>query len=249
MTQKDSEILKGRIRDTVKLCDKNNSPKFLGFLDSNGAAIAQNIARQESAKFMLYGGYDSAERLYFGAFPDWCDSKEELFPIVKLKITNKSDKKLSHRDFLGALMALGLERDVLGDILVSYPETIVFVARSVADYIITTVDKIGSSGVEISIDEADTLHFCNTFSEHSGTVASPRLDCVVAELIKGSRGKAVSVIEEGLVAVGGVAVTKVTRNVVEGDIISIRRVGKFVIDGITDVTRKNRIALKYRKYV
>lgn len=248
MNSKEKEFLEAHLFDAVEQADKRKAPKFVGFLDSAGVAVATKVANVTKAKFLLFGGFKSAERVYFGAFPDWCEPSEEMFPIVKLKIVNKSSRELKHSDYLGALMSLGLERDTVGDIIVGDKESYVFVDESVAEYVISQVTKIGSSGVEVFKDDSKELEVAETFSDFSDTIASKRLDCVVAALGNCSRGKAVEMIESGIVSVGGLEVTKVTKEITEGDVISIRRKGKFIVDGISDVTKKGRLVLKYRKY-
>lgn len=249
MDSKEKEFLASRLTDAINNASKRSVPKFVGFLDASGAAVAQRIAKSNNAKYMLFGGFSNAERVYFGAFPDWCEPKGEMFPIVMLKITNKSDRELKHSDFLGSLMALGLERDTVGDIVVGGKESFVFVSESVAEYIILQVTKIGSSGVEIVKDTTAEISQTFKFSQHSDTVASLRLDCIVASITNVSRGKAVEFIESGIVALNGLEVTKVTKDVVSGDVITIRRKGKFIIDSANDITKKGRIVLKYRKYI
>lgn len=249
MDPKEKEYLEARLADAAEQCRTRETPKFVGFLDSAGAAAAVRAASSSGTRFLLFGGYEGAERVYFGAFPDWCEPDGEMFPIAKLKIINKSGRELRHSDFLGALMSLGLERDTVGDILVGKKESFVFVSESVADYIVSQVTKIGSGGVEVSRDSSKVLPESGGFSERSDTVASKRLDCVVASLASCSRGKAAELIESGLVSVGGLEVTKITKEVAEGDVIAVRRVGKFVIDGISDVTKKGRLVLKYKKYI
>lgn len=248
MDQKEQEFLKSRIRDAVRITRERNIPRFVGFLDSKAIATAVNEAQKEGADISLFGGYEAAERCFFASLPGWCDSGEGLFPIVKLKFTNKSDRPLGHRDILGSLMAQGIERDTVGDILPGHPVSVAFVAATVAEHIIASVDKIGNCGVTVEKCETEFLPSGGSFLEMSDTVASARLDCVVASLAKTSRQKAAELIEDGSVAVGSVEVLKMTKIVKPGDIVSIRRVGKFIIDAISDKSRKNRIILKYRKY-
>lgn len=248
MDKKEQELLGSRVEDALRQCSERNVPRFIGFLDSKGAATAFNKAKNSGVKYRLFGGYDAAERVYFGAFPDWSNCEESLFPISKLKVINKSDKTLAHRDFLGAFMAQGIERDTVGDILVGHPDSVVFVAESVAKHIILQIDKIGTCGVTVEPDETDYIPNHGGFIELSCTVASLRLDCVVSSLGNMSRGQAAAIIEDGLVTIGGIEVLKLTRPVAEGDVISIRKVGKFLIDSAVDRSKKNRIILKYRKY-
>ncbi len=249
MNSEEKQYSEIRIADAIRQCDLKGIPRFVGFLSEAACAAAVKYAQKAKVKYRLYGGYDGAVRNYFGAFPDWCEPTDEAFPIVRLKINNKSNIKLTHRDVLGAVMSLGLERDTVGDILPDDKTAVLFVTESVADYIIAQIDKISSAGVVIERDFEENFTIKVSFSEKSDTVASNRLDCVIASLVNCSRGKAVELIESGCVAVGGVEVLKPTKTVFENDTVSVRRVGKFIIDGISDKTKKGRIVLKYRKYI
>lgn len=248
MDNSERELLRNKINDAVRQSCDGNALRFVGFLDAAALSVAESEAKKLNAKFKLFGGYSGAERCYFAALPQWSDGEDALFPIVKIKITNKSDRPLNHRDILGSLMAQGIERDKVGDILVSHPCSVVFLASSIAEHILLNVDKIGNCGVLLEVDDSATEPFENSFLELSDTIPSKRLDCVVSSLAKTSRGKASELIENGLVAVGGIEVLKVTKPVFEGDVVSIRKVGKFKIDSMSDVSKKGRIILKYRKY-
>ncbi len=250
MDAKERVILEARINDAIKYAQTRGVPKFVGFLDMSGAAIAVAIAEKSYCKFKLYGGYDGAERVMFGVFPDWCEPEDDLFPIARLKIQNKGIKELTHRDVLGALMSAGIERDTVGDILIGDKISVVFVVQSVASHIKADVVKIASCGVEITeeIGSID-LPVARRFAENSGTVASLRLDCVVAELCNCSRNKASALIETGCVALQGLEVLKVTAEVVAGDTVTVRRFGKFIVDRCDRTTKKGRIAIIYRKYI
>ena len=248
MGASDKEILEARLFDAVSVCAKRSIPKFVGFIDASGAATALTVAKKEKAKFSLWGGYDSAERVYFGAFPDWCEPDASYFPIVKIKIINKSTRVLEHRDILGALMSAGIERDTVGDILTEEKQAFIFIAESVADHVINEITKIASAGVELIKDDTDYVPMPNDFTEGSDTVASGRVDCVVSALGNCSRSMAFELITQGIVSVNGVAVQKPTKEILEGDVLTIRKKGKFIIDSISSLTKKGRIILKYRKY-
>ena len=249
MDQKERSVVEARLFDCVRQCRDRNIPKFVGFLDASGAARAVTVSRSENAKTMLFGGYSEAERVFFGAFPDWCEPNGEDFPIVKLRVCNKSGRILSHRDVLGALMSAGIERDAVGDILTGQGDSAVFVFEGIAAHIESHVDKIASAGVEIVRDNTDFLPSGGGFLQLTGTVASLRLDCIVAEIANCSRSKASELIVSGQVAVNGLEVNKITAEIKNGDIVTVRKVGKFVIDNTDRITKKGRIAFEYRKYI
>lgn len=248
MTSKEQEIVKARINDAIKQCETKSIPKYIGFLDLSSATAAVFAAQKAGLKSMLYGGYKEADRVCFGVFPEWCEPSPEDFPVTRLKIAVKADVKLGHRDILGAFMSAGIERDTVGDIVMSGEYPVAFVRSSVAKHLMAHIDKIASVGVELKEDGSDEFTVKYDMSEMSGTVASMRLDCVVAELASLSRSKAAELIVGKAVSVNGIETVKCTAEVSAADVISVRHIGKFVVDECDRVTKKGRIALCYRKY-
>ena len=107
MDDKQRKILEARVGDAIATAELRSVPQFVGFLDSSGAAMAVNIGKSQKARFTMFGGYPEAERMFFGAFPEWCEPESVAFPITRLKINNKSEREITHRDVLGALMSAG----------------------------------------------------------------------------------------------------------------------------------------------
>ncbi len=242
------KLLIPRINDAVRLCETTQTPKFVGFLTSEEAsAILGELKLSES--FSFYGGYSQAERLYFGAFPDWCEKREELFPITPVTFTYRECDNLSHRDFLGALMSLGINRETVGDILIEKGRAVAFVSSDIADFVLTQLDKVARVGVKVEKGYSLPLPNMSGFEEITDTVASPRLDCVVASLARCSRTQAEELISNGLVLVNSVCVTKDVKTVMQGDKITIRKKGKFIIESLSEKTKKNRVILIAKKYV
>ena len=137
-------------------------------------------------------------------------------------------------------MSLGINREAVGDILVEDGRAVAFVSKDMVVHIRDNIAKVGNVGVEVTEGFSHPLPEQSTPVEFTDTVASARLDCVVAALVGCSRAKAVSLIEEGLVSVDSVCTEKTVRTVKAGEKITVRRAGKFMIDAIDDRTRKNR---------
>ena len=243
------DLLIPRINDAIRICETSQAPKFVGFLTSNEVAEIEKNLKSIITKYSFYGGYDEAERLFFGAFPEWCDERQELFPITPVTFTYRECDALSHRDFLGALMSLGLTRETVGDILVEKGRAVAFLSSDIADYVLSQLDKIAWVGVKVEKGYSMPLPNMSGFEEITDTVASPRLDCVVASLSKSSRAQAEEFILNGFVSVNSVCVTKTVKTVNEGDKITIRRKGKFLIESLAQKTKKNRVILIAKKYV
>lgn len=243
----DTDLLKDRIFDTADIAEKNNRPKFLGFLSPEEAVFADKILQHRSVKYGFFGGFENAGRVMLGCFPEWAEGVE--YPITPITATFRKMDTLSHRDVLGSLMALGLKRETVGDILIEEGRAVMFVTDETSNFVLTQIEKIGRVGVNLKVGFDSPLPQAGVLKEFTETISSERLDCVVSALAGISRGKASEKIEQSLVSINSVVTEKVTRQVFGGDIISIRGCGKFIIDSIEDKTRKNRIVLKYKKYV
>lgn len=243
----DTDLLKDRIADTADIAEKSNRPKFLGFLSPEQAVLAEKMLCRRNISYGFFGGYEAAQRVMLGCFPDWAEDLE--FPVSSVTATFRKTDTLSHRDFLGSLMALGLKRETVGDILTEEGRAVIFLTGEASKFVLSQIEKIGrvgatlSSGFDLPLPEAGVL------KEFTETVSSERLDCVVSAVAGLSRGKAAEKIEQSFVSINSVITEKVTRQVTEGDIISVRGSGKFIIESLCDKTRKNRIVLKYKKYV
>ncbi len=242
----DIKLLPARIDDLKELCAKSNSPKFIGFLTAEEAAVA--VGRFKAfERYSLFGGYEAAERVVLGVLPDWCEEVE--FPLKAITFTYRECDTLSHRDFLGALMALGVTRETVGDILIEKGRAVAFVTDDVFKFVFSQIEKVGSVGVRLSEGFTQPLPSLGKKQPFSVTVASTRLDCVVAALCGISRGQAADKIAEGYVLINSICATKATASIKANDKVTIRKRGKFEITSCDDYSKKGRIILKYDKYV
>ena len=117
MAQDTRQLLEAKVRDCLRMAQRR--PCFLGFLDESQRAQCQDLLKWEKGtSFLFWGGYDQAERTMLGFFPDYLEPSAQEFPLEAVTFRYRAGDKLSHRDFLGSFMALGVERDVLGDIRV-----------------------------------------------------------------------------------------------------------------------------------
>ena len=243
----DNDLLRERIYDTADICEKNGKPKFLGFLSPEQAVFADRLLENRGVKYGFFGGYDGADRVMLGCFPDWSDEGD--YPVASVTVSYRKTDSLSHRDFLGTLMGLGLKREAVGDILTEAGRAVFFVTEETLKYILTQVEKVGRVGVSVEEGFVLPLPAAGALKEFSVTVSSERLDCVVAAVTGLSRNAAAEKIEQSMVSVNSCVTEKTTRRVSAGDIVSVRSKGKFIIDSIDGKTRKNKIVLKYKKYV
>ncbi len=245
----DSNLLCSRADDLAVQCDRTSTPKFMGFLRPEEATIVAATALKSGLKHTFFGGYEDAERVFFGVFPDWCDITHDLFPITALTITFREQDLLSHRHFLGTFMSLGITRESVGDILTEKGRAVAFFKKEVADYILSQLKKVSGAGVKAEEGFSLPLPGMSGFEEITDTVASARLDCVVAALLSVSRGTACEYISQKLVSVNSLCTEKGVKTVVSGDKITVKGKGKFLIESIDTFTKKKRLILKAKKYI
>lgn len=241
------DIFLKKIRDVYKLSEKYHSPRFSKFLDENEQAVLKNDGLFGG---ILFGGYEGAERCMLGVFPDWQEPTENDFPIKALKITKKYEKELSHRNYLGTILSLGIERNKIGDILVGEQVSYVFICCDIADFIKGNIRKISGCGVEIEICDFDEVSIPEKQFEYIETVAaSLRLDAVLASLLKISRSEAKAFILSGKVMVNHMERQQTDFNLETQDLLSVRGFGRVEIFKIGNKTRSDRIHITLKKYI
>ncbi|WP_304406237.1 YlmH/Sll1252 family protein [uncultured Clostridium sp.] len=171
------------------------------------------------------------------------------FPYKIIKINNKSKfNNLSHKDYLGAIMALGIEREKLGDLRVIDNSAIVPVYDEVANYILYELKNVGKAPVSIEEITEDNLPISN-FLEGVIIVPSLRLDNIVSKLANISRGKAVDIIDSGKVLIDYSKSIDKSKEVKDGQRVTISGVGKFIIREIVGNTKSGRYKVKMNKFI
>ena len=239
------DVLRSRIEDIVYLCDKRQSPCYLGFLDLREQAVARQIltSLNEPFEYAFFGGYDMAERCVLSVFPSYCSSDEANFPLRAIAFRYRTQKELTHRDVLGTLMSVGIRRDSVGDILCGKGLAVVFLRSDITDYVCEQVDRIGGEGVRVLVDYDGELPISVEYQSIHDTVASPRLDSVVKALIRCSREKAAELIRMGLVSVDHRPIESVSATISADSTISVRGYGRYIIRQIGPETKKGRLLL------
>jgi len=180
---------------------------------------------------------------------------QELVRVIRVSIP-KGGKVLTHRDYLGSLLALGLDREVTGDILVRTgtqeplgPGADIIVKTEIAEFIEMNYTKAGRTNLEVKVLPISSL--CTgdiNIVQKSDTVASLRLDSIVASAFALSRAKAAEAIRRGIVSVNSMEALKVDQEISEGDKIVMRGRGKVVLAQVGGVSRKDRIRITFNVY-
>lgn len=240
-----------RFLDLSKQADRRGIVTFSDFLTLNEL----NIFHQNTAKYVTgaqaSGGYEFAERQIVAFIPDALYYTWE-YPIDCLSILPSHPKfaeELSHRDILGAVMNLGIERGKIGDILVDEKRAYLFCKQEITDYICEELRQIRHTAICCTRTKQDTFDYRPKLQQFEAVIASNRLDNVVGTMANVSRSAASQLIQTGKVFVQGRECTQNTYICKPSDIISIRSVGKFRFEEEGGMTRKNRMKIIYQKYI
>ena len=214
---------------------------FSDFLTPMEASLACETA--DSRSLRLWGGYESAERVVarFGNAGEL--GYEEEFPIRILRIAPGNEKfaeELGHRDYLGSLISLGIERSVLGDILVDGKTAYVFVLDRMAEFVKDALVKVRHT--RVSAEEVETLPDSAgpTLERRELVVSSPRLDGVISKLYGFSRSEAKAVFAKQEVFRNGRLCMNASAALEEGDLVSVRHHGRFIFRGGLRQTKKGK---------
>ena len=227
---------------------------FTDFLSVAELAAYFEMERElQYASPTLFGGSELAERqmIRFG-------NPEEIgydhpFPIAALLIRpliEKFSDDLTHRDFLGALMNLGIRRELLGDIFVKDNCACVFCKDSIADFIISELTRIKHTSVKVSPADEELVSRITApiLEDKMIQVSSCRIDAVIAKTYNLSRSDALALFPAGLVYRNGLVCTENARELAAGDVVSVRGYGKFQFSGDRSVSKKGKLNCVVRIY-
>ncbi|MEG1993752.1 MAG: YlmH/Sll1252 family protein [Oscillospiraceae bacterium] len=245
----EDKILYNRIIDIISISQAKNYTKFSNFLNPHEQQIAQLAATETGfSDFCFFGGNDMCERKVFVAFSSYDNAEnQDIFPIDAYTFLYRQQDNLSHRDFLGCFMSKLIKRETIGDIFVGDGKCVVFALHSVAD-VIAEIDKIGGVGVKISRGVEGECPSNFETEELNAIVTSFRADCVVSAIAGVSREKSSDLISKGHVFINYEEITECSKNINEGDVISVRGYGKFLFNAINGKTKKGRNVITYSKF-
>lgn len=260
----DDKILIAKAEDKARQCSDNSMVTSTAFLDMHERSVVAGLRLPfADVKAVFYGGFGDAERTVAVMLPDYVEAADyaslcryfddcpENNPLRVVEIEkDKFSPALSHRDYLGALMALGIRREVTGDILVSETGCKIAVLSHMADFIAENLGKAGRGSLKAKVvlpsHSADTAQ--DNGVEESFTVSSMRLDSVVKNAFCLSRSDACRGIESGVVFVNDIECLKADKKITEGDKIVFRRKGRIIVKDCSGVSKKGRIIVTVKKF-
>lgn len=248
---KEEQLLKKRMRELAEVCYRRDIPSYTDFLNLNEQTVFHSLERElPPVRYVLTGGYDTAERRIVCFLPSY-EEEAVAPPISILKaepVSRRFAESLTHRDYLGALMNLGIDRGMLGDIVINEDGCFIFCLERMADYIAGELRQVRKTAVTCSVVPAFSCQVSQKYEDVRASVASPRLDNVLAAVYHSSRSKIVPYIEGEKVFVDGRLAVSASMQLKGGEIVSVRGLGKFLFSGTENETRKGRIYVAAKKY-
>ena len=238
---KEETLLEKRIQELARLCYERDIPVHTDFLSLNEQTIFHTVKTSLSpVPTVVTGGYEDAERKVVCFLPSY---------VKIVPLNDKFAEELSHRDYLGALLNLGIERRQLGDILIDGHIAYCICMREMAEYIVSQLARVRHTSVYGECMECTSFTFSPKTELLEGSVASVRLDSLLAVAFQTSRTKMAPYMEGEKVFVNGRMELSPSFTPREGDLISVRGFGKFRYLGVKNMTKKGRCFVQIEKFV
>lgn len=251
MNQED-EFERKRFRELNNRSSGQSAYIFTNFLNMNQASLLRMMSNELGVENVAYfGGYEEAERV-MARFGNEKELGYQLnFPITCIYVSplqQKFAQIIGHRDVLGAILNLGIERELIGDIKINGQEIYVYTTEHIADFIIGELTRINRTPIKSTKVNQGLAETKIQFEEVQAIIASERIDVLVAYLVKASRSKVAELFASRKIFVNSKLMENYSYILKKGDIISIRGYGKVIYDGAIGQTKKERIKVVYRKY-
>ena len=256
---KEIETLFARLDDLIKRAN-HSQVGVSAFLSPRELHLARSFLQKRGCAYLCFGGYGDAERQRIYILPEYMESVENVLDmeafgvsarISVIKACGSGFCKLSHRDFMGAVLGLGVERSVIGDIvIVEESVALIICDEAISQFLLESLTEVGRDKVKVSLVElGEDFVSPRKYAPISDTVASARLDCVVAALCSLSREKAREAVLDGLAEVDYETCEQPDKEVKPVCLISVRGYGKFRILSLSDKTKKGRYRLVGEKFL
>ena len=234
--------LSRRALDLARRAEKYAAPVHSGFLTPAEQAELEAVCVRERLDMVLRGGDGDCERRAAFFLPSWMEAEaldiSEALSAIRITAAFGSP---GHRDYLGAILGLGVRRDCLGDIRISDNVAHLFCLSTIADYLLANLEQVGRCGVKaaaIPLSEVPPLE--RQYRSVTFTAQSLRLDTVCGGMFRISRTQAAEQIAQGNVNVNYIVCLKPDRAVAPGDVITLRGRGKGTLDAVGGTSRKGR---------
>lgn len=253
ITKIEDKLIIAKVLDKADKCEKIAKIVHTDFLDPHQKKIIISVLSDiKGSNYIFSGGFNGAEREVLFFCPDFISESDSVYEATfkVLLLTPKGKENLTHRDYLGSVMGLGIKREKIGDIVITENGCYIIVLSEIADFLIYNLLKVGNSKVLIETVPLDNIRITERDQkEINRVVASLRLDSVASAGFGISRTKTSEFIKNEKVNLNWVTISDPTKMVKQGDTISLRGKGRISLESIGGVTKKDRIGIVLKKYI
>ncbi len=242
----EDKILLAHILDREAVCIHKNIPAEVDFLDPRQQALVLSVMPHFTVRPTLWGGFEEAERKMLFFLPDYMDAPpEDALSIVQA--THRDTRPPGHRDYLGSVLGLGVDRAGVGDILADEGGAQIIVRSSLADFFATHYTSAGRVHLSVSIFPITALSVPETEPVYkTASLASLRADAVLAAAFSVSRTLAADAVRAQKVFVNNLPLTKGDKTLAIGDRVRWQGKGRFVLEETGGTSRKGRLFVTFR---
>ena len=255
----EDKLLISKMLDKIKLSSEKKKIEYLDFLDLREQHLLEKIINSERIQNYIFSGVvQNAERkvllFYPEKFRDIIQTNiNSIIPIkcIRIKLPKEMYGKYNHRNYLGGLIKLGIKREKVGDILVFEDGADIIILEEIEKFLLSNLETLTRfNKAEIkAIDINNIREKKINKQELNVVVPSLRIDAVISDILKTSRGKVEEIIKEGKVFLNYEEIYKATKQIKENDILVVRGNGKFEIGPIEGTTKNGRIKIKFYKFI
>lgn len=241
--QDNSRLIEMRqILDKIEIVMNNHIVESTDFLDPYSRLLAKSILnRFGEIGYLEQGGMEDLERQIITIYPDYYYLENKDLNIMALRLRGNIEN-LCHKDFLGSILGLGINRSKIGDILLHKDYVDIIVKKEIGDFIIFNLERVGNNKVSVEeIDLVDLSPAKSPYKEIQKTLSSYRLDVYISGTYNLSRQESTSLIKCGNVKVNWEPIDRVAKELEVGDVISIKGYGRSIFHSIEGLSKKGRI--------
>lgn len=251
----EEKLILSKVMDKISFCEKRNQIQVTDFLDlAKQELIKKFLIKQNVNNVKFFGGIEGTERKALLIYPNKIEnlindnkvSFDEFIKVIRITLPNENIGQYEHRNYLGALIKLGIKREKIGDILVDKNGADIIISKEVEKFLISNLSELTRfQKAEIKTIKLNEIKKVEQEKETIKiTVSSMRLDNIIAELAHCSRSKAEEILEDQRVFVNYENITKATKEIKQNDKITIRGKGRFEVKEITGNTKKGKIMIQ-----
>lgn len=249
----EDRMLVAKVWDMAERAARHCHSEFSGFLDPGQRSLISDYSHLWSAEICSFGGFEGAERQIVAVCgePAGDDPGESLdWPLVAVEVSgNFQFAKVSHRDYLGALLSLGLKRELFGDILVGGSGCQVVLHAHALPFVLANWTSVGPVGIEIRQIDLEALQPPEREkTERTATVATLRLDAIVAAAYGLSRAKATELIKSGKVKLNHRPEVRPDRQLEEGAMLSLAGLGRAELQSVGGASKSGRVFIRVGRW-